>query len=130
MKRLPNRLSDLIDLAVKDSEKANAMKSRILNMEVFHTPLNGKCSMCMAGAVMDRTLGANPKKELVPEHFDGPTRVALINIDRARQGIPPVGVYEVHPALRMIKDKVSTRTGRAPWAVYRKAAKMLREDGL
>jgi len=57
---LPNKLSDLLELAVRDVQKCEADKKRFaLHMGNWHRPDAGKgvCVVCMAGAVMAQTVG-------------------------------------------------------------------------
>lgn len=62
--RLPNKLSDLIDLAVDDLSAVEKMKRYAVNMSDWHVPTNetisDKCEVCFAGSVMARTCGLSP----------------------------------------------------------------------
>ncbi len=57
---LPNKPSELISVALRDLEKVQKMKTRKIEMSqwVTRTPNNKMCAVCLAGAVMDRTMGA------------------------------------------------------------------------
>lgn len=60
MIELPNKLSDLLELAVRDVQKCEAEPARFaLHMGNWHRPDAGKgvCVVCMAGAVMAQTIG-------------------------------------------------------------------------
>lgn len=130
---LPDKASALLRLAVADARKVSKMKTRVLDMEVWHQPDGGKCAVCMAGAVMDRTLRADPKKLLVPggDGMSDQNTAALLRINALRRGfdskcIIPYG----HDALDLIRAHYKASSGLAPWRIYLKAAAMLEKDGL
>lgn len=57
---LPNTLSGLLDLAVQDAQKCEALPELYrLDMGRWHTPEAGVCVICMAGAVIAQTLGVS-----------------------------------------------------------------------
>ena len=64
MNELPNKLSELIELAVRDVQACEADPRYILNMGRWHAPRNGGCEVCMAGAVMAQTLRVPLHEEL------------------------------------------------------------------
>ena len=68
--KLPSKLSDLLELALKDLAKVEKSKKYRVNMQVFHMPEedetrfwgetrkakpNGVCTVCMAGALLAGT---------------------------------------------------------------------------
>ncbi len=56
---LPNKPSKLINLALNDLERVEKDDRYIVDMEDWHVPEeNGQCFVCLAGAVMAKTLGA------------------------------------------------------------------------
>lgn len=67
MSRLPDRMSDLIEVALRDV-RACAMDPRyVMNMGAWHDPTgDGRCEVCAAGAVMAKTLGADPDRPMFP----------------------------------------------------------------
>lgn len=69
---LPNKLSDLIELAIRDVQKCEAEPARFrLAMGNWHMPVeDGICEVCLAGAVMAQTL-ALPDTHYVSFAFDG-----------------------------------------------------------
>ena len=73
MKTLPDNLIDLLKLTVADVKLCKADEKYIINMNTWHIPFKKKCSVCMAGAVMAKTLNANPKVMLFPFSFDDNT---------------------------------------------------------
>lgn len=131
---LPTIPSELLSLAVKDARAVEKMKTRKLNMFAWHVPIKGyKCAVCMAGAVMDRSLGVDPKQSLAPGDLGKDNAYSLRLIDDLRRGVG--GLYLPssligHPALQLIREHLNPRTGKAPWRIYLKAADMLEADGL
>lgn len=147
--QLPEKLSDLLDLAVTDAIKASKKPGFRLNMARWvrgerrtQGPRKGKkvCTVCMAGAVMTQTLCMLPKigEDFSPfEMNDRNTAHALRKINGMRSGTfwcvyssDNAAYVAVARASILIKDAYNDKTGRAPWRVYRKAAAILREAGL
>ncbi len=130
----PEKLSDLLRLAVRDCQKVEKMKTHRLNMVEWHAPYDGVCHVCMAGAVVDRTLGADPKV-----HIDEPLDVAdddwadaLLDIDSMRRGYLP---YPAGPRVQAkfrldIHADFDEQRQRANWSTYLEAADFLEEHGL
>lgn len=130
---LPTKPSALLRLAVKDARAVAKMKTRRLDMRVFHVAdESGKCAVCMAGAVMDRTLRADPSATLWPDNFDDPVVAKSLNlIDDLRQGI--FWDFEgpaVDKAASLIRTKFDRNRARADWKTYLKAADILEAGGL
>ena len=145
-KTLPEKDSDLLDLAVTDAIRASKKPGYRLNMGVWadrdkltRGPNKGKtvCHVCMAGAVMTQTLGDRPTAhtpQLNP--FNGHTfgdKLRRINEMRtgcfrwALQGTPQRAALDAARAL--VGEHYNDDTGRAPWRIYRKAAAILRGGG-
>lgn len=57
---LPDKPSDLIELALADLEKCEADPRYRIDMNVWHRP-NGHCAVCFAGSVMAQSLGVDPR---------------------------------------------------------------------
>ena len=83
-----NKLYELLDLALDDLVVINDKKNKYeLSMNIWHSPEdNGKCSVCLAGAVMANRLKADRKKYKKPENFDYEEHDRLLAIDALRQG--------------------------------------------
>ena len=64
MKALPDKLSDLFTVAVNDLEKIQKDNKYKINMPTWHSynKRNEICYVCMAGAVMAKTLGYDRKR--------------------------------------------------------------------
>lgn len=85
IKKLPDKLSALILLALDDLKKAERSKKYKIDMGGWHHP-NSHCSVCFAGAVIAFSLGADPKKRIDPYDFDTDTRHKLLALNSARCG--------------------------------------------
>lgn len=147
-KTLPNRLSDLIEVAVADCKKVAADKRYRFNMRKWHYAMPAAkgmrvCSVCMAGAVMAKSLGAPFRAELGPGSFlesdallsIDDVRTGSVGLAIARQGISrgtqkPHETTAIDAAAGAIRSRFNCTTRRAPWATYLKAARILREAGM
>ena len=82
--KLPNKLSALIRVALVDLKECEADDKYIINMENWHVPLDkGTCSLCFAGAVMAKTLGARIHTGLDPSDFDDSLKLRALDYVRA-----------------------------------------------
>ena len=140
---LPDKLSDLLDLAVTDAIAASRKPGIRLDMSIWAEKARGPgkgasvCSVGMAGAVMTQTPGLRPTSAFALTPFHTPFEDQLLTINHMRMGdfrAPwDAGMMQqaaVYAARRVVLDAYNERTGRAPWRVYRKAAAMLRGVGL
>jgi hypothetical protein len=63
--KLPDKLSDLIRLAVKDAQTVAKLPGYKLDMRMWHQPKDDDtCNVCLAGSVMANTLGADRRESL------------------------------------------------------------------
>jgi ribosomal protein S27AE len=85
LKKLPNKMSELIMVAIKDLKKIEKSKYYAINMGVWHEP-NGKCTVCFAGSVMAKTLGVDRRLYAYPSSFSEETRAKLEALDYLRKG--------------------------------------------
>ena len=53
--KLPNKLSDLMEVALKDLRRVERSKKYVVDMGKWHSP-NSVCHVCYGGAVMTRVL--------------------------------------------------------------------------
>jgi hypothetical protein len=67
---LPDKLSELIRVAVKDLEACRADPAYVIDMFDWHLPRGGVCHVCLAGAVFAKTCGAPPDHPSCMEDFD------------------------------------------------------------
>jgi hypothetical protein len=104
MKKLPNKLSALLRLAVSDAQKCEADPRYELDMGRWHEPItwegnDGKdrCAVCMAGAILAQTFELLPSEEASPDGimgidgeldttFDMHTQQTLVLVDSMRRG--------------------------------------------
>jgi hypothetical protein len=143
--RLPDKLSDLLELAVADCLEVEAEGKHEFDMTVYYERLNGHCAVCMAGAVMLRRLPHEESAIFVrTDNWGAKTQKKLQAIDDMRNGgfyaaadrlgLSQLGVLEA--AKRLIDETYTnfdddwSKLGRAPWPIYLEAADMLREAGL
>jgi hypothetical protein len=94
-KNLPDKLSDLLKVALLDLEWVESQPEKyMINMadwyEKSYDPRIGEsmCSVCLAGAVMAKTLGdkVSSRYQRNPESYDEDTSRKLRAINLARQG--------------------------------------------
>ena len=84
---LPSVPSELITLALADVEKSKKDSHYFICTNVWHEIApNGRCAICIAGAVMVFSLNA-PKKSLSPDFYPLITKNKLKAIDEFRRGL-------------------------------------------
>lgn len=112
MIELPNKLSDLLELAVRDVQKCEAQPARFsLHMGNWHKPDAGKgvCVVCMAGAVMAQTIGIPDQAERFVfedracEDDIEPHRRAMSAINEMRIGL--IGAAAAQLGLRLSSEQ-------------------------
>ena len=90
MKTLPNKASDLLELAMKDIKKIEKNPVYILDMGSWHQPefqnFDFDCAVCLAGCVMANTLEIEAELSREPEDFKDDIRLKLYAIDELRGG--------------------------------------------
>lgn len=155
-KKLPNKLSSLLELAINDAQALARSKRFVLDMGRWLVALpDDKCAVCLAGAVMSRTLEtARPATgfEIGPYGGSyGKNKNKLLAINAMRTGDFFAAARELDieytddqaDAIQAARDVVkaeqekhplnggtSPHPGRAPWRAYRRAIKVLRGAGL
>ena len=79
--KLPEKLSDCIDVALKDLELVVGDPRYIVDFEKWHVPdstqFNTQCTVCFAGSVMAKSLGIDPAKDMVPSDFNDHSNARL-----------------------------------------------------
>jgi len=108
MKKLPNKPSRLIYLAIEDLEIAEKSKDYEIDMGVFHIP-NGKCSVCFAGAVMAGTLECNKSEFITPDNFESDLGRQLNSLDFFRMGAISSGLNQTGLS---VPEYMETTSGR------------------
>lgn len=94
MKKLPNKPSRLIYLALEDLEKAEKSPLYKINMWKWHDT-NGQCSVCLAGAVIAGSLECSAYENSTPDDYDYDTRDKLQALDSFRLGDVDDGLDEM-----------------------------------
>ena len=75
IKKLPDHPADLINLALDALKKCERDGRYFINMTVWHLPMvnlvkkSEACSVCLAGAVMAKSLNVSPLQKFFPEYF-------------------------------------------------------------
>lgn len=94
--RLPDKPSALILLALKDLAAVERSKEYMVNMGQWHRPMsNGRCSVCLAGAVMSKSLKAKGSDYLFPSNFSTYKHAKLLALDYFREGEIQSGLNEM-----------------------------------
>jgi hypothetical protein len=144
---LPDTLSGLLRVAVRDARLVQKDPAYRLDMGTWHSPTgNERCSVCLAGAVMAKTLERPADENAVPCDFDGVLAQKLRLIDDMRCGsvmrahclLTGLSVHSFAPevvetlvkASAVICAGYTAKTGRAPWRAYERAARILERGGL
>jgi len=85
---LPDKPSLLIHTALDDLEVIEKSKKYLINMAVFHDPLDGRkmCEVCLAGCVMANTLGSSRNDCVEPSSFSDKLSGQLNALDFFRMG--------------------------------------------
>lgn len=101
--KLPLVMSELIEIALADLEKAEASSDYTVDMEYWHEPtLSGnRCVVCAAGAVMAFSLGGKKEVSYIVNDFYN-NLYQLKAIDLLRRGL----VYEASIILGISNNDV------------------------
>ncbi len=108
-----NTLHELLALAIGDFEKVLADKRYVIDMGDWHLPLdNGKCSVCLAGSVLAKSLNAPIRQEYffhmddeVNDRLDALDRLRLADLTGAWDAIREYAEYPL--SLEALEDKWS-----------------------
>ena len=101
VKELPDLPSELLALAMEDLERVEAHSHTYqIFMGDWHQPavdggIRKKCSVCLGGAIMACTLGADPGKRYLPRDFCADTERKLNAIDNFRNGYVTQGFHDM-----------------------------------
>lgn len=158
-KKLPDKRSELLRLAVKDAIKISHDPRFRLYMRDWYTAFRWDdntdklvprdvCEVCLAGSVMVCTLNVTPDKlenDIAPSYFtDLDIRKKLYLINELRDGTydaelnNDIWVHKytdekckvIKSAYKLISNNMDLDKGHAPWTVYFTAANMLESVGL
>ena len=100
---LPRIPSELLKRALEDFDACVADRNYHLDMRKSHDGHN-LCSVCLAGAVMAKSLHAPRDKDCVPEHFPGDAG-ALDALDHFRQGSIRAGLDSLDIDYHRVTDR-------------------------
>ena len=114
MKPLPDKLSELIRIALHDEAKAVASKDYEIDMTTWHRP-GDVCSVCLAGAVMAFTLDALPTRNVDPGHFDPETQNKLRSLEHIRRGAMVEGIARFVDRHNKWYEPPNRKKGRIIW---------------
>lgn len=84
---LPNKMSDLLEVALSDLEKCRSDKDYIIDMDNWHNPSGVGCMVCLAGSVMAKTLKNKCTETIFPFYFPESVDRKLCAIDYFRCGM-------------------------------------------
>src|SRR5688572_23601272 len=93
MSTLPKVPSALIRLAIADLEKCEATPGYIVDMAFWHYPAK-QCWVCLAGAVMAMSLGADASADMEPSDYVD-ERNKLLAINNFRRGYIEEGLAQL-----------------------------------
>ena len=145
---LPKTLSGWLELAVEDAIACSTDRAYHLSMQWWHGRIKDstKCHVCMAGAVLAKTCGADSREEIKPEdcyEYKGlkeglyainKMRVGDFNLayDRLLNGVDTTGKrYDALAKIGLfVRNDFDKYTWRAEWETYSEAVTMLKEAGL
>ena len=82
---LPDKLSDLILVALDDLEKVENDERYTVNMDWWHRS-GDTCLVCLAGSVMAKSLDVSPDRTRFPNDFDEKTEAKLDALNWAHVG--------------------------------------------
>ena len=129
-------LSDLINLALDDLEECEKDPNYHINMLLWHCPDEraGYCEVCLAGAVMAKTLDASPACAVNPCNFPYHVMNCLKALESVREG----WITEALITLEQAHDEKSVEVFVPPYRpnpigfkdTLRDLALTLREKGL
>lgn len=128
---LPEKPSDLIELALKDLAKVERSKRYVVDMNyAFHSGSKDLCSVCLAGAVMAMSLNISPETGQDPDDFPPDERDRLNALNSFRMGYVDSGICTMtsleddypdlgmdHPIPKYRQDQLGFKKAMAELAV-------------
>lgn len=134
---LPNKLSDLILLALKDLTLCEKDPNYGINMNSWHLSSCGfeageYCQVCLAGSIIAKSLNAPIENSYRPTHFPSTIRYKLEALDAVRLGLPNRALRHLGREKQPMKDFVPVLYSRSPKKFkqsLRTVAKMLKLYG-
>lgn len=101
--KLPDKLSDLLELALDDLAKTERLPRYVIDMATWHAPMlfSEQCAVCLAGCVLARTVGLDPMEDV-----GYMWRSLGDEIGRKTDALEDMRVGDLHMALRNMRQKV------------------------
>lgn len=99
-RRLPKKLSKRLPIAIRQAIHDQRLCEKDImykvDMGVFHTPwFNLSCSVCLAGGIMAKRLGADRTRHCLPMDYSTEIENMLLALDEIRRGRMGQFVLEV-----------------------------------
>lgn len=85
MNTLPDKLSELIMIAINDLKACEKDPDYVIDMSEWHHPVGDKCHVCLAGAVIAKTCDASRFQRHKPENDELGNKLKALN--SIRQGL-------------------------------------------
>jgi hypothetical protein len=140
VKELPDKLSELIDVTVADVELCMRDPRYRWVPCSWHEPVDNYCGVCLAGAVMAKSLDAPPDDMMFPNDYTGRDHVKLLALEGLRNGDISAALYIMckipYGAPNPLDDLIGKHPGgldRTPDSLLvwlRKASAKLKEHNL
>jgi hypothetical protein len=83
---LPDKPSELLTLALADLESVESDPRYVIDMDLWHKPYRDRCAVCLAGAVIARTMGESPRVMLTVADFPEAISPKLFALNDFRMG--------------------------------------------
>jgi hypothetical protein len=94
--KLPDTLSALIEQAIADLVKCERDPGYHVLMTVWHEASHTTCAVCLAGAVMAQTCGADRSISRSPHDYPEVTKRKLRSLEMVRNGSIHAAIWEFH----------------------------------
>ena len=134
-RELPDRLSDLILVALEDLEKVEASSRYEIRMDIWHLPCTDYCGVCLAGSVMAFSLGADPAVLIQPHDFPPSINAKLCALNSVRAGDISLALEVLDPEVSDCRFPYEAMVGYGDYprgfkAQLRSVARRLAAEGL
>lgn len=108
--KLPEKLSELLALALRDLEAVEKDKNYVVRMTAWHAPYKDKCYVCLAGCVLAQTLKVPREQHRNIKNISTDAALKMNALDSLRIGLvthacetlglllPPPGLDREMPA--------------------------------
>ena len=103
---LPDTLSDLLTVALDDLAKVEADPRYAVAMKDWHRPYStGRCNVCLAGAVMAKSLGC-PIARIDPYELGQQIKTKLHVLNSLRQGFVGYACEELSESFERVPEQL------------------------